>query len=310
MNTSGIACGIGAYALWGLMPLYLKLLSSAGEIEILAHRIVWSLVVVAIIVMATRTTRPFRALDRRAYLLLALAAALITVNWGTYIWAVVSDQVVEAALGYFINPLLTVALGVVVLRERLRAHQWVAIGLAAAGVAVLTVGYGRPPWIALILATSFAVYGLVKKKADIGAVTSLGVETAILFPCALGYLIAVDLSGDAAFVRHGWSISVLFAASGLVTAVPLLLFNAAAVRVPLSVLGPLQYITPTTQFLLGVLLYGEHVSPVRMTGFVLIWLALAVLTGGLLVRRRQLRRRAPPSDDAIGAPVQTPARRP
>ncbi len=303
MRSSGAAYGVCAYALWGLFPLYIKQLSDAGEVEILAHRVVWSLVVVAVIATMMRTAGTFRGLGRRVYGLLTLAAALITINWGTYIWAVTSDQIVEAALGYFINPLLTVALGVVVLRERLRAHQWFAMGLAALGVAVLTIGYGRPPWIALVLAFSFGTYGLIKKKADVSTVTSLGVETAILFPCALTYLVALDIGGDAAFAHHGWGTSLLLAGSGLATAVPLLFFGAAAVRVPLSVLGPLQYITPTSQFLLGVVLYDEHVSSTRMAGFVLIWLALAVLTAGLLSRR--WRRPSPATTTGTPTPAAT-----
>lgn len=288
-SRSGIAFGVGAYGMWGLFPLYLKQLSDAGEIEVLAHRVVWSLVVVAVVVAATRGASAFRSLRPRSYGLLGLAAALITVNWGVYIWAVSTDQIVEASLGYFINPLVTVLLGVLVLRERLRRDQWFAIGLAALGVAVLTVGHGRPPWIALTLALSFGTYGLVKKKAGVGAVTSLGVETAMLFPPALAYLVALDAGGASTFAHHDWGTSLLLAGCGVVTAVPLMFFGAAAVRVPLTVLGPLQYITPTSQFLLGVFLYDEHVSPVRMVGFVLIWSALAALTAGALRRYRRAR---------------------
>ncbi|WP_026877531.1 EamA family transporter RarD [Jiangella gansuensis] len=291
-SRSGVAYGFGAYAIWGLFPLYIKLLDHVGAAQILAHRIVWSLFIVLALLLIGRNLRRLRTLGRRAYGLLALAAALICVNWGVYIWAVNSDQIVETSLGYFINPLVTVLLGVLVFGERLRRLQWLAMGLAAVAVVILTVDYGRLPWIALALAFSFATYGLVKKKADVDAVASLGVETAVLFLPALAYLLVLQADGSAAFVDAGWGDSLLLIGCGIVTATPLLLFGAAAVRIPLTTLGTLQYLTPTLQFLLGVLVYGETVPPVRWVGFALIWLALAILTVEALHRRNSRLREA------------------
>lgn len=294
MNGSrfGVAYGVAAYGLWGLVPLFWARLEQAGEIEILAHRIAWSLVFVAAVLAVTRGFTRLGQLGGRAYLMLAGAAVVVSVNWGMYIWAVVNGHVVEASLGYFINPLVTVLIGVVVLAERLRPMQWAAIGLAALAVVVLTVDYGRPPWIALVLAFSFATYGLIKKKANIGPVHSLAVETAILALPAVGFLVALDLAGQGAFGRAGAGTSVLLAAAGLVTAVPLLFFGAAAIRIPLTTLGLLQYLTPITQFALGVLVFREAVPPVRLVGFSLVWLALAILTAETLAHRRRTLRAA------------------
>ncbi|SDU08913.1 EamA family transporter RarD [Jiangella alkaliphila] len=291
-SRSGVLYGFGAYALWGMMPLYIKLLDESGPAEILAHRVVWSLVFVLGLLALSRRLGRLRTVGRRGFGLLALAALLICANWGVYIWAVNNDHVVETALGYFINPLVTVLLGVLVFGERLRWLQWSALGLAAVAVVILTIDYGRPPWIALALAFSFGAYGLVKKKADVQAVESLAVETAVLFLPALGYLVVLGAMGDGDFVSAGWGPSLLLAVAGVVTAVPLLFFGAAAVRVPLTTLGTLQYLTPTLQFLLGVLLYRETVPPVRWFGFALIWTALVVLTAEVLVRRRRERRAA------------------
>lgn len=291
-SRSGVLYGFGAYALWGMMPLYIKLLDESGPAEILAHRVVWSLVFVLGLLALSRRLGRLRTVGRRGYGLLALAALLICANWGVYIWAVNNDHVVETALGYFINPLVTVLLGVLVFGERLRWLQWSALGLAAVAVVILTIDYGRPPWIALALAFSFGTYGLVKKKADVEAVESLAVETAVLFLPALGYLVFLGAMSDGDFVSAGWGPTLLLAVAGVVTAVPLLFFGAAAVRVPLTTLGTLQYLTPTLQFLLGVLLYRETVPPVRWFGFALIWVALVVLTAEVLVRRRRERRAA------------------
>lgn len=291
-SRSGALYGVSAYALWGMFPLYIKLLDEVGAIEILAHRVVWSLVLVLGLLAVVRHLGRLRTLGRRAYGLLTLAALLIAVNWGVYIWAVNNDHIVETALGYFINPLVTVLLGVLVFGERLRWLQWSALGLALVAVVVLTVDYGRPPWIALTLAFSFGTYGLVKKKAGIDAVESLAVETAVLFVPCLVYLLVLGATGSGDFVSAGWGTTLLLAGCGIVTAVPLLCFGAAAVRVPLTTLGTLQYLTPTLQFLLGVLVYRETVPPVRWVGFALIWLALIVLTAEILVRRRRDRRAA------------------
>ncbi|WP_203416936.1 EamA family transporter RarD [Jiangella ureilytica] len=305
-SRSGVLYGVGAYALWGIFPLYIKLLDETGAIEILAHRVVWSLVLVLGLLAVVRHVGRLRTLGRRAYGLLTLAALLICVNWGVYIWAVNNDHIVETALGYFINPLVTVLLGVLVFGERLRWLQWSALGLALVAVVVLTVDYGRPPWIALTLAFSFGAYGLVKKKANVDAVESLAVETAVLFVPCLAYLLVLGATDAGDFVSAGWGTTLLLAGCGIVTAVPLLCFGAAAVRVPLTTLGTLQYLTPTLQFLLGVLVYRETVPPVRWVGFALIWLALVVLTAEVLVRRRRERRAA--LDRLVLDPAATAAR--
>jgi chloramphenicol-sensitive protein RarD len=228
--------------------------------------------------------------DRRRFGLLTIAAVIITFNWGTYIYGVNTGQVVETSLGYFINPLVTVLLGVVVLGERLRLAQWIAVGIAAIAVAVLTVDYGRVPWIALVLAFSFGTYGLLKKKADAGAVESLGVETGVLLLPMSAYLVVLSADGAATFGQRGVGHALLLAGSGVVTAIPLLFFGAAATRVPLTQLGLLQYLAPTLQLAIGVLLYGEPMPAVRLLGFALVWTALIVFTVDSLAaaRRRQL----------------------
>ncbi len=275
---SGFTAGVLAYLLWGLFPLYWPLLRPAAAVEILAHRVVWSIAFVAIILALSGGFAWVRRLDRRQAALLALAAALISINWGMFIYGVNSEQVVETSLGYFINPLVTVALAVAVLGERLRRLQLVAVGIAAVAVTVLTLDYGRPPWIALTLAFSFALYGLVKKRADVDGIRSLGVETAFLAAPALGYLLWLGSTGAGTFTSEGASHTALLMAGGIATAVPLMLFGVAAIRVPLTTLGLLQYMTPTMQFLIGVLLYGEPMPLSRLVGFALVWVALAIFT--------------------------------
>jgi chloramphenicol-sensitive protein RarD len=288
--------GVAAYLLWGLFPLYWPLLEPAGPIEILAHRIVWSLLVVATVLAVTRNwawVRPLLA-DRATLARMALAAVLISVNWATYIWGVNNDHVVETSLGYFINPIVTVLIGVVVLHERLRRVQWAAIGLGTIAVLVLAVDYGRPPWIALTLAFSFGTYGLLKKQvgATVGAVQSLTVETAVLFVPALTFLVVLDARGDGQLGHTGLGHGLLLASAGIATAVPLLFFASAARRIPLSTLGLLQYIAPVLQFLTGVLLYDEPMPASRWVGFVLVWAALAVLTFDGLRQGHRTRREA------------------
>lgn len=295
-HARGVLYGVTAYGLWGLFPLYWVLLKPAGAVEILAHRIVWSLVVVLALLaaLARRHRRPMLAgmpRDRRRLALLALAAGAVTVNWVTYIWGVNHGHVVETSLGYFTNPLVTVLAGVVLLGERLRPAQWAAVGLGALAVAVLTLGYGRPPWIALTLAFSFGAYGLIKKKAATPAVESLAVETAVLLAPALGYLVVLEASGAGTFAGHGVGHAALLALGGVVTAAPLLAFAASANRVPLSLLGLLQYLAPVLQFALGVLVFGEQMPAVRWFGFGLVWLALSVLTWDGLRAANATRRR-------------------
>lgn len=277
--------------MWGAFPLYWPLLEPSGAVEILSHRIVWSAVVMALLVLALRRTAALRAVlaDRRKALLLVVAAATITSNWGTYIYGVNSDRVVETSLGYFINPLVTVLMGVIVLRERLRTTQWVALGIGFVAVVVLSVDYGRPPVIALVLAFSFGTYGLAKKSAGVGAIESLTFETAVIAPVALGYLIWLGADGGGHFVSEGAGHIALLVTSGVVTAIPLLCFGASATRVSMTTLGLLQYLTPTCQFLLGITVLGEHMPPGRWIGFALVWLALSVFTyEALRARRRQL----------------------
>ena len=283
--------GLAAYGLWGLVPLFWPLVSRASALELLAHRVVWSLVIALVLLVVSVPAGWWgRFRSRRNLVLVGVAAAVVSVNWGTYIWAVNSGHVVETALGYYINPILSILVGVLVLRERLAPLQWVSVGLAAAAVAVLTVEYGEPPWVALTLAVSFATYGVVKKQLNAGAVETLTLESAYLTPLAVGYLGYLALSGSLTFGSLGWSHDALLVASGLVTAVPLLFFAAAAIRVPLSTLGLLQYLAPTLQFLLGVLYFGESMSLGRWIGFTLVWLALVILSAHGLHRAAANRR--------------------
>lgn len=291
----GFLLGLAAYLLWGAMPLYFPLLQPAGPVEIIAHRVVWSLVVCAVILLVTRTTGQLvRVLrDRRLLATLALAAVLVAVNWTVYVWAVLTDRVLDAALGYFVNPLLTVLLAVVVLHERLRPAQWVAVGLGAVAVVVLTAGLGTVPWVALTLAASFGLYSLVKNRVGprVGAVPGLAAETLVLAPVALAYLAWLTARGESSFGQHGTGHALALASAGLVTAVPLLLFAAAARRVPLRVVGLLQYLTPVLQFLVGLLVFHEAMPTARWIGFALVWSALLVLVvDGVRGGRRSLRR--------------------
>ncbi|CAL9455214.1 EamA family transporter RarD [Streptomyces sp. enrichment culture] len=300
---AGLLNGFAAYGMWGLVPLFWPLLIPAGAVEILAHRMVWSLFFVAAALLFIRRWAWLGELLRqpRRLALVTLAATVISLNWGVYIWAVNSGHVVEASLGYFINPLVTIAMGVLLLKERLRPAQWAAVGVGACAVVVLTVGYGQPPWISLCLALSFATYGLVKKKVDLGGVESLAAESSILFLPALGYLVWLGSRGDATFTTEGAGHVLLLVASGLVTALPLACFGAAAIRVPLSTLGLLQYLTPVLQFLLGVLYFKEAMPPERWAGFALVWLALTLLTwDALRTARRTARALAEHRADAGG----------
>jgi chloramphenicol-sensitive protein RarD len=292
----GLAYGVGAYFLWGLFPLYWPHLKPAGAPEVLAHRVIWSLVFVALLLRfaARRLNTGPGSLRRivaepKRLVLLSAAAVLIGVNWLVYIWAVNHGHVVETSLGYYVNPLMTVALAVFVLRERLRPAQKAAIGIAAVAVVELTVDYGRLPWIALVLAGTFAGYGLIKKTVGVGAVEGLTVETAVLFLPALAYMAWLEADAGAAFGHHGPWHGLLLASAGVATAVPLLLFAAAARRVSLTTIGLLQYVAPTLQFLTGVVVYDEPLPPARLAGFLLVWLALVVFTADALRARRQLR---------------------
>ncbi|HEX5534090.1 MAG TPA: EamA family transporter RarD [Actinomycetales bacterium] len=297
----GVLLGLAAWVMWGFFPLYWPLLEPAGAIEILAHRIFWSMLVMVGLVIATGRRATLRATFavRRTRRLLAAASVLITVNWGTYIWGVNHHHVVETSLGYFINPLVSVLMGVLLLGERLRTLQWVALGIAGVAVLALTVEYGHPPWVALILAFSFGSYGLAKKKANAGAVESLVIETAVISPVALGYIVFLMLTGASTFENHGvWHV-VLMMGTAVITVVPLLCFGGAATRIPLSTLGLMQYLTPTVQFILGLVVFGEPMPPMRWVGFGLIWLALALFTVESLRNRHNQHRNDPV--EAVGA---------
>ncbi len=285
----GLLLGVAAYLIWGAFPLYWPLLEPSGPVEILAHRMVWSLVVMGLLVAVLRRGPALRALlsDRRTTLLLVVAAVTITSNWGTYIYGVNNDRVVETSLGYFINPLVTVLMGVLVLGERLRPLQWWALAIGFVAVVVLTLDYGRPPVVALVLAFSFGTYGLAKKSAGVGAIESLAFETAVIAPFALGYLVWLGAAGRSHFTGEGAGHVALLVASGVVTAVPLLFFGAAATRVSMTTLGLLQYLAPVLQFLLGITVLGEHMPPGRWVGFALVWLALAVFIVEALRHRRR-----------------------
>lgn len=279
--------------MWGALPLYFPLLQPAGPLEIIAHRIVWSLLFCLVLLLATRQMRGYVQVLRsgRVLLVLAAAAVLVATNWTIYVFAVTSGHVVDAALGYFINPLVTVLLAVVVLKERLRAAQWVALGFGAAAVVVIAVGLGTVPWIALGVAFSFGFYGLLKNRAGrtVAAIPGLAVETSVLAPVALLYLVWLGTQGTSTFVHEGSGHALLLVSSGVVTALPLLCFGAAARLLPLSVVGMLQYLAPILQLALGVLVFHEAMPTVRWVGFSLVWCALAVLTFDALRSMRAAR---------------------
>lgn len=276
----GLLLGASAYAMWGLFPLYWPLLKPAGAVEILAHRVVWSMVTMLVLTLVLGRLSRLRAIVRtpRTLALLSVAAVVIAFNWGGFIYGVNAGRVVEVSLGYFINPLVTVLLGVVVLGERLRRLQWAALALAAVAVVVLTVDYGHPPWIAFLLAFSFGSYGLAKKQADVGAVESLTFETVVLLPLALGWLVFLGATGQGGFTAHGTGHGLLLVTTGLVTAIPLICFGAAATRVSMTTIGLLQYLTPTLQFILGLVVFHEAMTPVKWVGFALVWAALVLVT--------------------------------
>jgi len=278
--------------MWGFFPLYWALLDATGALELLAARVTFSLLVMALLLAVLRRVAHLRTAlrDPRRVALLSVAAVLISVNWFTFIWGVNNGRVIEVSLGYFITPLVSVLLGVVVLGERLRRLQWVAVGIATLAVVVLTVDYGRVPWVAVTLASTFGLYGLVKKTAAVGAVESLVYETAVVVPVALGFLVWIGVAGTASYLDLGPGGLLLLASSGVVTALPLICFGAAAVRVSLTTIGLLQYLGPTIHFVLGLTVFDEALPTTRLVGFCLVWSALAVFTvEAWRHRRRQLR---------------------
>ncbi len=273
----GILNGIVAYALWGFFPIYWKLLHDVPAPQLLGHRIGWSFLLLVAVILITGQWNDFRsAVNARVLRIYFIAAILIGINWLLYVWAVNADFIVETSLGYFINPLLSVLMGVLFLRERLRAAQWIPVILAAIGVAYLTVAYGRLPWIALSLAFSFGFYGLAKKLAPLGSLFGLTLETGILFLPAVIYLGWAEANGSAAFLHTGTTPDLLMIGAGVVTTIPLLLFASAAKQIPLSMIGILQYLAPTIQFLIGVFVYDEPFDQSRLIGFSIVWLALIV----------------------------------
>jgi chloramphenicol-sensitive protein RarD len=274
----GIVSGLGAYILWGFFPIYWKLLHDVPALQVIGHRIAWSFVLLSLVILLTRQWNAFRAvaLAPKTIAIYSAAAILLSVNWLIYVWGVNAGFIVETSLGYFINPLISVLLGVVFLRERLRSLQWIPVGLAALGVLYLTLAYGRLPWIALSLAFSFGIYGLVKKLAPLGSLYGLTLETALVFPLALIYLTFVGFRGTGSFLEEGLFTDLLLIGTGAVTSIPLLMFASAARQIPLTMIGVLQYVAPTLQFLIGVFLYHEPFDRSRLIGFGLVWLALVI----------------------------------
>ena len=282
----GILYALGAYITWGFFPFYWKLLAGVPALQLLGHRILWSFItLIAILLIARQWKTIQKALNRRVLTIYSVAAVLIAINWLTYVWAVGQGFIIETSLGYFINPLLSVLLGVIFLRERLRPLQWLPIGLATLGVLYLTFAYGSLPWVALTLAVSFGFYGLVKKNAPLDSLPGLTMETGILFLPALGFLLYSEFSGTSAFLHTTPLLNLMLLGAGLVTIVPLLMFASAAKRIPLTMIGVLQYVNPTIQFLLGTFVYKEPFDHHRLIGFGIVWLALILFVLEGFLRR-------------------------
>jgi chloramphenicol-sensitive protein RarD len=287
----GMWLAVGAYATWGFFPLYFKLLKGVPALEILSHRVVWALIFLVLVLTWRRQWGWLKPALKQKKVVLTFAAAgtLLAINWLTYIWGVNSGYVVETSLGYFINPLVSVFLGLIFLRERLRQGQWLAILVALVGVLYLTFSYGRPPWIALVLAFTFGTYGLLRKVVRLNSLEGLTMETGFMFLPALGFLLWQEGSGAAAFGHSAWSTTALLAFAGVATAIPLLMFGAAAREIPLNVIGILQYIAPTIQFLIGILVFREPFSLSQLVGFSFIWIALVLYTIESLFQTRRRR---------------------
>ncbi len=295
---SGLPFGVGAYAMWGLFPAFFPLLKPAGAVEVLAHRIIWSFVLMIVVVTVVRRLGDLRRIRGRTWLLLTAAAALISVNWLIYVYAVNNGHVVDAALGYFINPLVSIALGVLIFRERLNRWQLGALAIAFAAVVILTVDVGSPPVVGLGLALSFGLYGAVKKLVPTDPRVSVGVEAGLATPFAVAYVLIAQGTGHATFADHGPRHAALMVLAGVLTALPLLLFAAAAQRLPLVTLGLLFYLTPTMQLSWGVLVGHEPMPPARWLGFGLIWTALLVFSVDAVRRARTDRRPPRPVPEA------------
>ena len=289
VRSLGLLYGVSAYTLWGLFPIYWPLLKPANPFEIVSHRAVWTLVFCFIILALTKTLKSTLSLLKRPRIVagLFLGSILISINWIIYIYAANNEHVVEASLGYYINPIVVIATGVIVLKEKMRPLQWLAVGIATLGVAVLTIDYGRLPWIALGLALSWGSYGLVKKQLGLGALEGLSIETLLSSGFYLAYLIWLGNKGEGHFT-YSLTLTLLLIGGGAVTAIPLLLFNGSTNRLPLTLIGLLQYITPTIQFCIGVWYYNEDMSTARWVGFLIIWVALMSLATDLVKSSRSV----------------------
>ena len=292
MINKGVLLAFGAYFFWGLVPLYWKLLKHVPAIQLIGHRIFWSFVLLMVALLISKRLPEVQkmAYDRKVLRTHLIAAALLAGNWFIFVWSVNSGYVIEASLGYFITPLFVVFLGVIFLKERLRLCQWAAVGLAITGVISLTIAYSRPPWIALGLAFTFGVYGLIKKTSFLNSVYGMAVETGMLFLPALLFLVYQDWEGRGAFLRVSLQSDLLMISAGFVTTIPLLMYASAARRIPLSTVGIMHYITPTCQFLLGVLVYQEAFTADKAIGYCFVWIALVIFSlEGFLFQHRQMR---------------------
>ena len=289
MKNRGILLTFSSYLLWGVLPGYFKLIDAASPIEILAHRIIWSFFFVVFLLLVQKRIPAFlRSINWKVFGMYLAAGVLLTINWGVYVYGVTTDRIIETSLGYFINPLVSVVLGLVVLGERLRKFQWIAVALATAGVLYLTITLGKVPWISLILAVSFAVYGLIKKLAPLGAIEGLTMETAVVFTPAAAYFIYLLRKGQSPMQLGDIKLNISLRAAGVVTATPLILFAAGAKQIPLTLVGILQYIAPSTQFLIGIFIFREPFNEHKLVGFILIWIALIIFTlDGIRVYRQR-----------------------
>lgn len=284
----GIWYGVAAYAMWGFFPIYWKLLGLVPALQLLGHRIIWSFVLLLAFIFVTRQWNDFRsvAFDRKTLGIYSIAGVLLSLNWLIYVWGVNAGFIVETSLGYFINPLLSVLFGVIFLREKLRPLQWLPVGIAAIGVGYLTFTYDRLPWIALSLAVTFGLYGLVKKLSPLGSVYGLTLETGIVFPIALVYIAILQFNGGGEFLHDGLTVDLLLVGAGVVTTIPLLMFASAAKQIPLNMIGVLQYFAPSIQFLIGVFIYKEPFDKTRFIGFGIVWLALIIFWVENIAARR------------------------
>ncbi len=295
----GVLYGFAAYIIWGIVPIYWPLLQPATALEILSHRVIWSLVVLLAFLAVKKRIRKALSIfkDRKKLSILTVASIFIAVNWGLFIWASVSGRILDSSLGYYINPLFSIGLGVILLKEKLRNLQWLAIGIATIAIIYLSVTLGSPPYVALSLAFTFSIYGYLKKRANVEAIDSLTIETLILIPLALGYIAYLSAVGQNSFGVNGIDHAIWLASAGIITAVPLALFGAAAIRIPLSTLGFIQYVGPTLQFIIGLYLFNEPMPRDRFIGFALTWLAIAIISFDALRHRNKVSKQYVPEID-------------